>query len=77
MPPRVTRMAVLKSCERLLSSRRVKMATMPAIVSMIMKSSGCCRALAAMSTVVAWAMNAVRESMKTRTKMGTMANGRI
>ena len=71
----VTMMAVQKSCERLLSSRSVKMATSPAISSTATNSSGCCRIQAQMSTSVRWAMKAVRESTNTRMKMGTIAKG--
>ena len=73
--PTVMRTAVQKSCERLESSRREKMAIMPATVSTAMNSRGCWRILAQTRTVVMWAMKAVRESMNTRTKMGIMANG--
>ena len=71
----VTMMAVQKSCERLLSSRNVKMATSPAVSSTAMNSSGCCRMQATMSSSVVCAMKAVLESMNTRMKMGTIAKG--
>ena len=45
----------------------------PAIISTAMKSSGRRSMQAHTSTMTAWAMKAVRESMNTRTKMGTMA----
>ena len=73
----VMRAAVQNSCERLDSSRSEKMATIPAISSTAMNSSGCCSMAAQMSTMTVWAMKAVRESMNTRTKMGTMAKGRM
>ena len=69
--------AVQKSCERLLSSRSEKIAAIPPTVSTAMKSSGYCSIDAQMSTTVMCVMKAVRESMNTLTKMGTMANGKI
>ena len=70
---RVMMRAVLKSCERLDSSRSEVMATSPATSSTTVNSKGCCSMLAQMSTMVVCVMKAVRESMKMRMKMGTMA----
>ena len=73
----VTRTAVQNSCERLDSSRSEKMATSPATSSTAMNSNGCWSMAAQISTMMVCAMKAVLESMKTRMKMGTMANGMI
>ena len=50
---------------------------MPATSSTAVNSKGRCSWQAQMSMTVTWAMKAVRESMNTRMKMGTMAKGRI
>ena len=77
MPATVTDTAVQNSCERLDSSRSEKMATNPATSSTATNSSGYCRKQAQVRTIVEWAIKAVRESMNTRIKMGTIANGTI
>ena len=69
--------AVLNNCERWLSSRSELMATRPAIDSTAMNSKGCCSMTAHISTIVKWVMKAVRESINTRMKIGTMAYGSI
>ena len=53
------------------------MAVSPATISTAMNSSGLCKMQEQTSTTVTWARKAVRESINTRMKMGTMAKGRI
>ena len=63
--------------ERLDSSRNVKMATRPEANCTMINSYWYFTAAAQISIIVTWVMNAVRESMKTRTNIGDMANGMI
>ena len=51
------------------------MATNPATVWMTINSYCILSTAAQMSTIVTWVMNAVRESINTRAKIGTKANG--
>ena len=74
---KVTNTAVQNNCERLESSLRAKMATMPATASTATNSNGRCKAHAQMRIMTEWAMKAVRESRNTRMKMGTITNGMI
>ena len=73
----VMMMADLNSCERCDSSRSELMAASPATVSTTMNSNGCCSISAHISIMMTCVMNAVRESIKTRMNMGTMAYGSI
>ena len=66
-------MAVLNSCERCVNSRSELMATSPATLSTTMNSKVCCSMMAQMNIMVICVMKAVRESMNTRMKMGTIA----
>ena len=74
---KVTNTAVQNSWERLDSSLRAKMATRPATVSTATNSKGRTRALAQISMMMTCVIKAVRESINTRMKMGTIANGMI
>ena len=53
------------------------MATRPATSCTMMNSYWYFTATALMSTIVAWPMKAVRESMNTRKKIAAMENGRM
>ena len=68
--------ALQNNCERLESSLREKIAAVPPTICTAMNSRGCCSMTAQMMIIVAWAMKAVRESMNTRMKIGTI-EGRI
>ena len=73
----VTTTAVQNNWDRLESSLNAKIATMPATTSTDTNSKGRCKALAQMRIMMTWVINAVRESINTRMKMGTITNGMI
>ena len=70
---KVTSIAVLKSCDLNWRSRREYTAANPATISTTINSNGCCSIIAQTRIIVRWVMIAVRESINTRVKMGTMA----
>ena len=74
---KVTKSAVMKICERLESSLSVYMATKPAASCTMINSYWYFTAAAQIRIIVTCVMNAVRESIKTRTKIGAIANGMI
>ena len=65
------------SCERSYKSFRLKVTTMPAMICKMRNSCGNGAIKEQIDTMTRCVNNAVRESKKVRTTMGTIANGRI